>query len=294
MGSWPEEAVVQLRDRFRGKDKGLSDGIAHKSFTVGIERESPVLLTVSDCLGYVALNRPSKLNAVDSEMLKLLRQCFATIEATPRIRAVVISGTGPVFCAGADLNYVQNVSTKRFALKRFYRDWHRTLGSIARCSRPTVAAVHGLAFAGGFELTQVCDFVVVGESARLSDQHANFGLFPGGGSTQRLPRLIPHRSAKWLLMSGEDLPLEQAFQFGFVNRIVGDDQVGPEATAMAQRLAEKSAGVNRAIKRSFAREFERACAQPLVRDRRLAIAHTRSAEAREGLARFRSRKQRKT
>src|SRR4029450_486047 len=96
--------------------------------------------------------------------------------------------------------------------------WHRVLSLVEQCTRPTIAAVHGLALAGGLELTQACDVVVATEDAEFGDQHAKFGLFPGGGSTQRLPRLVGRRAATWVLLSGDPVDASTAPQLGLGDR----------------------------------------------------------------------------
>ena len=207
------------------------------------DRDGPVLT--------ITLNRPDKLNALDLECLALLETHFTAADADPTVRAVVLAGNGRGFCAGADLAVVTPIAADRAAFDDFLRRWHRAFGVIEACGKPTIAAVTGFALAGGFELTQVCDLVVVGASARLGDQHANFGLFPGGGSTQRLPRLIGRRAATWMLLSGDPVDAPTALDLGLANRVVPDGEVVEAARAMALHLAERSMAASRSIKRSL-------------------------------------------
>ena len=120
------------------------------------EQDGPVLT--------VTLNRPDKLNAVDGDCLDLLERHFAEADADPAVRAVVLAGKGRGFCAGADLAVVAGIAADRDAFDAFLRRWHGVFGVIEACGKPTIAAVTGFALAGGFELTQVCDFVVMGAS----------------------------------------------------------------------------------------------------------------------------------
>src|ERR1700733_6503042 len=144
--------------------------------------EPKVLFERRGPVGHLALNRPQKLNAIDTECVDLIEALVGTIEADDEVRVVVVSGRGRAFSAGADLAEVeQAIAEDRF--DAFLRRWHRGFGALERCSKPTIAAVHGFALAGGFELTQVCDLLVIEANATIGDQHANFGLFPGGGST---------------------------------------------------------------------------------------------------------------
>jgi enoyl-CoA hydratase/carnithine racemase len=246
-----------------------------------VERHGPVLT--------VTLNRPDKLNALDADCLDLLEQHFAAADADPAVRAVVLAGHGRGFCAGADLALVGGIAADRDAFDAFLRRWHTVFGVIEACGKPTIAAVTGFALAGGFELTQVCDLVVMGASARLGDQHANFGLFPGGGSTQRLPRLIGRRAAAWMLLSGDPVDAPTALALGLANRVAPDGDVLQAARDMALYLAERSTAASRAIKRSLGEGIHLPLGDALDVERGIAVEHMASADAATGLAAFAGR-----
>lgn len=245
------------------------------------ERDGPVL--------NVTLNRPDKLNALDWECLDLLERHIVAADEDQEVRAVVISGRGRGFCAGADLALVQGIAADRDAFDGFLRRWHEVFGAIERCGKTTIAAVTGFALAGGFELTQVCDLVVLGAGARLGDQHANFGLFPGGGSTQRLPRLIGRRAATWMLLSGDPIDAPTAMALGLANRVVPDDEVLAVAEEMAFTLAERSVANARAIKTALREGRDLPLPEALDVERALAVEHMASGDAQIGLAAFSSR-----
>jgi enoyl-CoA hydratase/carnithine racemase len=245
------------------------------------ERAGPVLT--------VTLNRPDKLNALDRDCLDLLEQHFAEADTDPAVRAVVLAGNGRGFCAGADLAVVGGLAADRDAFDGFLHRWHTVFGTIEACGKPTIAAVTGFALAGGFELTQVCDLVVMGTSARLGDQHANFGLFPGGGSTQRLPRLIGRRAAMWMLLSGDPVDAPTALALGLANRVASDDDVLGMARDMALHLAERSTAASRAIKRSLREGVHLPLGDALDVERSIAVEHMASADAATGLAAFAGR-----
>ena len=249
---------------------------------------------LAECAGpvlTVTLNRPDKLNALDADCLDLLEQHFAGADADPAVRAVVLTGRGRGFCAGADLAVVGGIAGDRDAFDAFLRRWHTVFGVIESCGKPTIAAVAGFALAGGFELTQVCDLVVMGASARLGDQHANFGLFPGGGSTQRLPRLIGRRAAAWMLLSGDPVDAPTALELGLTNRVAPDDEVLQAARDMALYLAERSMAASRAIKRSLREGIHLPLGDALDVERGIAVEHMASADAATGLAAFAGRTQ---
>lgn len=248
---------------------------------ISVSRRGPV--------AHVVLNRPGKLNALDYDCLDLLERHFAEIDQDDDIRAVMLSGSGRCFCAGADLGLVSGIAGEPAAFDAFLRRWHEVFGAIEACGKPTIAAVHGFALAGGFELVQVCDLLILAESATIGDQHARFGLFPGGGSTQRLPRMVPKRVANWLLFSGEGIDAATALSVGLANRVVPDDEVLDAAQEMALLLAERSRLASRAIKTSIRTGAGLPLNEALDIERAIAVQHMASADARHGLSAFTTR-----
>ena len=138
---------------------------------------------------------------------------------------MILRADGACFSAGGDLAEVKALVADPAKFSQFLDHWHATLGLFEQSPLPIIAAVHGLAFAGGLELVEVCDLVVIGDRTRIGDQHAMFGLFPAGGSTQRLPRLVGRRAAAWMLMTGEEITPAQALELGLVNRVVDEEHV---------------------------------------------------------------------
>jgi enoyl-CoA hydratase len=166
------------------------------------------------------------------------------------------------------------------------RLWHRVFNRIEALPVPVVAGVHGLALAGGLELTLVADLVVADEAARLGDQHANFGLVAGGGGSQRLPRLIGARRAKEMMLLGGWLSAAQALDWGLVNRVAPAGTLGAVVDEMAAALAAGSASAARTVKSLVNRAFDTDLAGGLELELSLVAAHMRTAEAVEGLRAF--------
>jgi len=138
----------------------------------------------------ITLNRPEKLNAINAQLISDLYSAIQDIERDDSVRVVVITGSGRAFSAGADLEEMQGLLDSPVQLERVLREWRRTFDSIDNLGKPVIAAINGMALAGGLELVMSCDIAIASQDARLGDQHANFGLIPGGGDTQRLPRAI--------------------------------------------------------------------------------------------------------
>jgi enoyl-CoA hydratase/carnithine racemase len=249
-----------------------------------------VRLEVRDRIAEIVLDRPAKLNAIDQGMLSEIERCIDRAERTPEVRVLIVRGEGRAFCTGADLGAVDEKAGDPGLLVEFMRQWHRVFGQLADSPLPSIATVHGIAFAGGFELMQVCDFAVAADDARLGDQHANYGLFPGGGGTQRLPRLIGERRAKWLMFSGSTIAPHDALTAGLVNAVRPAGQVLDHAREMAATLARRSPVATSAMKRSVRMGLAAGSLEAgLEIERMLALQHMSSKDVRIGLAAFASR-----
>src|SRR6201998_746147 len=249
--------------------------------------EGRVLLEITSSVATVTINRPDKLNAIDSTILTGIRAALAGIEDNPSVRALILRGAGRAFSAGGDLGEVSALVGDKARFSEFLDYWHESLLLLQTTPLPSTAPVHGFAYAGGLELTQACDFVVLARSAVLGDQHANFGLFPAGGSTQRLPRLVPRRVAKWLLMTGEAIDAATALALGLVNRVVDDDEIFDAAQRMAEALGRKSRAGNAAIKAAVHAGADRPLTDAIAAERSIAVDHMASDDAQTGFAAFR-------
>ena len=234
----------------------------------------------------VVLNRPARLNAIGPELLEDLGRVCDAVEGDTTVRAVTLTAAGRAFCAGADLAAVRDLSPDPEKWARFMRLWHRVFNRIEALPVPVVAGVHGLALAGGLELTLVADLVVADEAARLGDQHANFGLVAGGGGSQRLPRLLGARRAKEMMLLGGWLSAAQALDWGLVNRVAPAGTLGTVVEEVAAALAAGSGSAARTVKALVNRAFDVDLASGLELELSLVAAHMRSPEAAEGLAAF--------
>jgi enoyl-CoA hydratase len=182
------------------------------------------------------LNRPEAKNAVSPEVSVAMAEALDAIEADPSVRAVVVTGTGDVFCAGADLKVVaQGRGAEIAAAKGGFG------GLVTRdFPKPVIAAVQGAALAGGFELVLSCDLVVAAEDARFGIPEVQRGLMAAAGGLLRLPKRVPLALALELAMTGDPISAQRAFELGLVNRLVPKDRVVDEALALAGRIGENS------------------------------------------------------
>ena len=146
---------------------------------------SHIELTTSGPVATLTLARPEVLNAVSPAMIAEIRDALGQVSADNGLKALVVRGKGRAFCAGADLVAMQESFADNASLRRYLTSFNEALFALEELPIPTVAVVHGHALAGGLELLLACDLVIAAEDARIGDQHINFGLMPGGGSTQR-------------------------------------------------------------------------------------------------------------
>jgi enoyl-CoA hydratase len=186
-------------------------------------------------VAYLTINRPQALNALNRAVLGRIEEIFLGLERSAEIRTVVITGAGEkAFVAGADVVEIQEAGERRPEL---IEDGKRILGMIGRSAKVVIAAVNGYALGGGCELALFCDVRIASENARFGFPEAKLGLMPGYGGTQLLPRLIGPARAKYLMLSGEVIPAETAFQFGLVDKICPREtlveEVGKLATAIS-------------------------------------------------------------
>jgi enoyl-CoA hydratase/carnithine racemase len=207
------------------------DSIMTDVLTVKIE-EKVALLT---------LNRPAKLNALNNALLAAILSALDAIELDPAVRAVVITGEGRAFSAGADIAAFQPhlQAGPAQAIARFMRPGHRMTRRVEAFEKPVIAAVNGLAFGGGCELVESCHIALAADTAMFSKAEINIGIIPTFGGTQRLPRNVGRNAATELILSGRTFDAAEAARLGLVNRVVSGNALLGAALALAAKLATK-------------------------------------------------------
>jgi enoyl-CoA hydratase/carnithine racemase len=180
---------------------------------------SVVQHAIAEGVGHITLNRPERMNAVTTELARQLEFALSELSADPTMNVIAIRGAGKNFCAGGDVAEVERLrSAGREALRTLFDAFRRACDVIRTVDVPVVAVVEGVAMAGGFELMQAADIVIVSDDAKIADSHINFDMIPGGGSTQRLPRLVGRQIALGLLLSGDWLTGLDAVRLGLAYR----------------------------------------------------------------------------
>jgi len=235
---------------------------------------------------WITLNRPDALNAITPAVVSGINAALDKAQQSD-LRAVVLTGTGRAFCAGADLKFVRGeAGDDEAALGRFLDTVLLVMNRIEAFPMPVIAALNGLTLAGGLELTLCCDLVIAARSAKLGDAHANYGLLPGGGGSVRLPRKIGPTRAKYLLYTGEFLPAEQLVSAGLVNEVVDDDLLIPATEKLVAKLVSKSPLGLRRMKALVDDGLEQPSAIALRQELLASEVHARSHDLKEGLAAF--------
>jgi enoyl-CoA hydratase len=249
--------------------------------------EQHVLFEIRGLAAWVTLNRPTAMNALTPGVLTGIDAALNEAEQHPEVRAVVLTGSGRAFCAGADLKFIRESSGgDPRALQDFLQSVYTVLNRLEHFPRPIIAAVNGLALAGGLELTLCCDLVIAAEGAKLGDAHANFGLIPGGGSSVRLPRKIGPTRAKYLMYTGEFFPARELLAAGLVNEVVPDAELTSAVERLVAKLTAKSP-VGLARMKQLVDDGLNQPADTALRLELLAFdLHTASEDMQEGLAAF--------
>jgi len=193
------------------------------------------------------LARPDALNALDTPTLEALCDAAAAAAANHDVRAVVLTGEGRAFAAGADISEMQGKSA--LEMERFSRLGHSACAALEGLEVPTLAAVNGHALGGGCELALACDWIYTTERARFGQPEVKLGLMPGFGGTSRLARRVGVAWAKELVLAGDPIDAETALRIGLVNRVYSPDELLPAALAAGAEIAERGPVAVAAAKR---------------------------------------------
>ena len=198
--------------------------------------DSPLLISDQAAIRTIAVNRPDKLNALDSATLDALREAFDAAAADDSVRVVVLTGTGPkAFVAGADIAEMSGLSPAQG--RDFSLRGSRMMRGIEKMPKPVIAMVNGFALGGGLELAMSCHLRIAADSAKVGQPEINLGLIPGFGGTQRLIRLCGRAAALELCLTGAPIDAARALQIGIVNRVVPSTELEAETHKLATQLA---------------------------------------------------------
>ena len=238
-------------------------------------------------VGLVTLNRPEALNALDKATMDQLVAAVTAMDTDPGVGAVVITGSGKAFAAGAD---IKEMASQGY-MDMYAADWFRGWEDFTRLRIPVIAAVSGFALGGGCELAMMCDFIIAGDNAKFGQPEINLGVLPGMGGSQRLTRAVGKAKAMDMILTGRFIGAEEAERSGLVSRVVPASDVVEEALKAAEVIASKSKPVAMLAKEAVNAAFETGLAQGVLFERRIFHSLFASEDQKEGLAAFTEKRQ---
>ncbi len=207
-------------------------------------------VTLDAHIAEVRLNRPDKSNAMNAAMWQEIRQAFEWVDGTPEARVAILSGAGKNFCAGIDLAMLADIQQQiahpdgarsRENLRRLILDLQDCLGSIERCRKPVIAAIHGACLGGGLDLAACCDMRYIAPDAAFSIKEIDLGMVADVGTLQRLPHLIGQGMLRELAYSGRTVEAAEAVRLGLANAVFDDfSGLTVAVRQIAQSIAAKS------------------------------------------------------
>lgn len=239
----------------------------------------------------VTIDRPEARNALSLEMGRELCKAWTTFRDDPELRVAILTGAGDkAFCAGADLKEVGGYYRSMTPIERRERSEHEPgLGGITRnldSGKPIIAAVNGHCLAGGLELALACDIRIAAKRATFGLPEVRWGIMPGAGGTQRLPRAVPLGWALEMLYTGDPIDAETALRIGLVNRVVSAEKLMDEARDLAGRIAKRGPLAVQAVRAAALRGLHLSLDEGMRLEQFYAEPLRQSEDAQEGLKAF--------
>jgi len=207
------------------------------------QRSEPVVSEDRGGVRWIVLDRPGRHNAIDLPTARAWERALAAASADPTVRAVVMAGNGPSFCAGGDLKAFHAAEDRMAYVNDVASAIGRGVGHITSMPKPVVSAVHGNAMGVGFTLFLGTDMKVAAEGTRMAMSYINVGLTPGGGGTWLLSRIVGQSKAMEMMLLGDPITAEEALDLGILNRVVPGDELEATAQGLAERLAVQAPAV---------------------------------------------------
>jgi len=195
-----------------------------------------LILDVADQIATLTINRPDKLNALNRVVIDELGQAFTHLETRDDVRAVILTGAGRAFVAGADIGEIAAAAGTPAGLQAVAAHGSAIFTRIERFAKPVIAAVNGFALGGGCELALACHVRIASTHAKFGLPEARLGLIPGYGGTQRLPRLIGQGRALQMILTGDQVDAETAARLGIANEVVAPDMLPEAARSLAKAM----------------------------------------------------------
>lgn len=248
--------------------------------------EFTILSETRGRVGWITLNRPQALNALNSDLMREVVAAAEAFDTDPEIGAIVVTGSERAFAAGADIKEMEGKSSLEMTMDDHFGAWAR----FAAVRTPVIAAVAGYALGGGCELAMMCDIILAADTAKFGQPEIQLGVIPGMGGTQRLIRAVGYYKAADLVLTGRMMDAAEAERSGLVSRVVPTGELLAVAGETAESIASKSLPALFAAKAAMDAALETTLAEGL-RTERLAFASLFATEdQKEGMAAFREKR----
>lgn len=249
------------------------------------EQEAVILKDLGAGVGLLLINQPETLNSLSMALLQKLSRRLEEVAERPEIRVLILGTAGRVFCAGHDLKEVQSQLGDDQAQLALFQKCSQVMQQLVRLPKPVIAQVQGVATAAGCQLVASCDLAVAAESARFATPGVNIGLFCSTPMVA-LTRNLSRKAAMEMLLTGEMLPAQRAYELGLINRVVADEQLEEATLALAQQIAGKSPKTLAIGKEAFYQQLEMPLSEAYAYTSEVMTENLMALDAHEGICAF--------
>ena len=248
-----------------------------------------VILETKDGVGYITLNRPEAMNAMNAALLEELIGALRECENNQAVRVLVLKGNGRAFCAGGDVRWMMSTQTDPSwpaCIHELGGQLNQVIMLIRDMPKPVIAAVHGSVVGAGFSLALACDMRLAAEGTKFIQAYVNIGLTPDGGSTYFLTMLLGPAKALELIYTGRIVDAKEALELGLLNEVTPEDALVDKAAKLAGKMAQGPAMAYDQAKKLVYEANRQALTDQLVKEQESIVSTTLSHDFREGLAAF--------
>lgn len=250
-----------------------------------------ITFEVDNHVATITMNRPEAANGLNLELAHDLLLAAIECDENPDIRAVILTGSGKMFCAGGDLKaFASDLDRMPALIKQLTTYLHSAISRFARMDAPVIVAVNGAAAGAGFSTALIGDIVLAAESASFTMAYTAAGLTPDGSSSYFMPRLIGLRKTQELMLTNRRLSAAEAQEWGLVTKVVADDALKDEAWALASQLAAGPTKAFGGVKRMLSHTFDQSLDTQMEIEARTIADAAKTADAREGVSAFLSKR----
>jgi len=241
-----------------------------------------IVASIRDNVGWIRLNRPEVLNALNLQLVSELVTVLTEMDRDDHVRCMVITGNEKAFAAGADIPEMAEASSVEMLIQDQFAEWDR----IRKLAKPLIAAVNGYALGGGCELAMACDLIVASETAVFGQPEILLGIMPGAGGTQRLTRAIGKVRAMEMVLTGRSMTAREALQAGLINRVVPPELVEAEAMNLAKKIAQQPPVAVRVAKQAVLKAMDTTLETGLDYEQKLFYFLFSTEDQKEGMRAF--------